>query len=113
MKKSPPHPLGVQFALAVALVGGLSLLSAGCATDGQQATRSKTAKSIQAGTATQPSTTPAIEVTGSHLKYRAQRPGEIAAGLHVTVIDPQTALNRGYSSPLEVLVKTPSVYRGR
>jgi len=55
-----------------------------------------------------------VEITGSRLRYRVKE-GEqsTATALHVTVIDPQSAVNRGYASPLEVLMRTPSVFRGR
>ena len=33
--------------------------------------------------------------------------------LNVTVIDPNSAVNRGYSGALEALMHNPSVYRGR
>jgi hypothetical protein len=55
-----------------------------------------------------------VEVTGSRLKYRVKAGQQsTATPLSVTVIDPKSAVNRGYSSPLEVLLRTPSVYRGR
>jgi len=55
-----------------------------------------------------------VEITGSRLKYQVKEGGQsTATGLTVTVIDPKSAVNRGYSSPLEVLMRTPSVYRGR
>jgi hypothetical protein len=55
-----------------------------------------------------------VEVTGSSIKYPVKAGRETpATGLSVTVIDPKSAVNRGYSSPLEVLMRTPSVYRGR
>lgn len=55
-----------------------------------------------------------VEVTGSSIRYpiKGER-GTAATGLSLTVIDPKSAVNRGYSSPLEVLMRTPSVYRGR
>ncbi len=55
-----------------------------------------------------------VEVTGSRLKYRV-RDGEekTATPLTVTVLDPKSPINRGYASPLEMLTKVPSVYRGR
>ena len=55
-----------------------------------------------------------VEVTGSHLKYRVKDGEQTpATALSVTVIDLKSAVNRGYSSPLEALMRTPSVYRGR
>jgi len=54
-----------------------------------------------------------VEVTGSRLKYRVKDGEQSAAtALSVTVIDPKSPVNRGYSSPMEMLMRTPSVTRG-
>lgn len=55
-----------------------------------------------------------VEVTGSRLKYRVKEGEEkTATPLTVTVLDPKSPINRGYASPMEMLTKVPSVYRGR
>lgn len=55
-----------------------------------------------------------VEVTGSRLKYKVKEGEEkIATPLTVTVLDPKSPINRGYASPIEMLTRMPSVYRGR
>jgi orotate phosphoribosyltransferase-like protein len=55
-----------------------------------------------------------VEVTGSRLKYRVKEGEEkTATPLTVTVLDPKSPINRGYASPIEMLTRMPSVYRGR
>jgi hypothetical protein len=55
-----------------------------------------------------------VEVTGSHIRYRVKGGKQTPeTGLSVTVIDTQSAVNRGYSSPMDVLLRNTAVYRGR
>lgn len=114
MKANRSTLLGLRLTAAAVLVVGSGLMAyGGSATHAPTSNRRDAAKPIAARAAKREAATNTIEVTGSRLKYRVQQPGQTPAGLNVTVIDPKTALNRGYSSPLEMLAKNPSVYRGR
>jgi hypothetical protein len=54
------------------------------------------------------------QITGSLIEYKVE-PGKKMpeTGLTVTVIDPNSPVNRGYASPIEALKQVPSVYSGR
>jgi hypothetical protein len=54
-----------------------------------------------------------IEVTGSHIRYKV-KPGERhrSLPLNVIVVDPKDPAYQGYSSPLDMLARIPSVTRG-
>jgi hypothetical protein len=54
------------------------------------------------------------EITGSMIRYRVKDGQRVPeTGLNVTVIDPQSTVNKGYGGPLETLLHNPAVYRGR
>jgi hypothetical protein len=54
------------------------------------------------------------QVTGSRISYKVKNGKKTPdTALTVTVIDPNSAVNRGYSGALEALMHNPSVYRGR
>ena len=101
--------LGVLL-LATSLCSG-----AGFGAGGEQGSRAKAkASAIAKKKAAEQADQKLVEVTGSRLKYRVKDGDQSpATALSVTVIDPKSPVNRGYSSPLEVLMRTPSVYRGR
>jgi hypothetical protein len=54
------------------------------------------------------------QITGSLIEYKVEPGKKIPeTGLTVTVIDPNSPVNRGYASPIEALKQVPSVYSGR
>jgi len=102
--------LGVML-LVASLCVGAEPISAGKHSSPAKAKATATAKKQKTA---KPSREKLVEVTGSSLKYRVKDGEHLpATALTVTVIDPQSPVNRGYSSPMEVLLRTPSVYRGR
>jgi hypothetical protein len=55
-----------------------------------------------------------VQITGSSIEYKVEPGKKIPeTGLTVTVIDPNSPVNRGYASPIEALKQVPSVYSGR
>jgi hypothetical protein len=87
----------------LALNSLLLALSLGVATDVLAGSETKT-KAVPKAKAAAKKQKPAkaqvkyVEVTGSHLNVR--------------IIDPAAAENQGYSSPLEMLMRNPSIGRG-
>lgn len=100
---------------AWALAGGICLGGETTGTPTQKhVKKEKVNPTVQKKVDVQYRHTKLVEVTGSRLKYRVREGEEkTATPLTVTVLDPKSPINRGYASPLEMLTKVPSVYRGR
>jgi hypothetical protein len=100
---------------AVFLAANLCLGSGAESSDGQkQPSETKAVTTAKKRASAAQAAERRVEVTGSRIRYRVKGGKQLPeTGLSVTVIDTKSAVNRGYSSPLDALLQNPSVYRGR
>lgn len=101
-------------ALATAL-GTVSLVTIGCASTSRESSavsRSRTAQSR----ADDSQEVRYVQVTGSHIPIKVKgKPTSADLPGNLTVVDPESSMNQGYLSPMDMLMKNPwasTGYRG-
>ena len=109
----PTNIYGVLTKLSVvALVGAVSLVTLGCASTARQS--AGTPRSVAAAKRSADSTEVRyVEVTGSRIPVKVT--GKAASGdlpVNLAVVDPESAMNQGYATPLDMLMKNPWASRG-
>ena len=110
---NPTIPRGVLPTLSVvALVGAVSLFTLGCASTARQsaAAPGSVAAAKQSADSTE---VRYVEVTGSRIPVKVT--GKATGGdlpVNLAVVDPESAMNQGYATPLDMLMKNPWASRG-
>jgi hypothetical protein len=98
-------------------LGCLAWVLVGCATNTRQTAQSTTPKRTGVQASAPESQVRYIEVTGSRIPVKVQgktRNGDLPVNL--AVVDPETSINRGHPTTLDMLLGTPWVsqgYRGK
>jgi hypothetical protein len=96
----------------VTLLGAISLITIGCANTTRQsaaAPRTATAQKRSADS----TEVRYVEVTGSRIpvKVKGKAKGSDLP-VNLTVVDPESAMNQGYATPMDMLMKNPWASRG-
>ncbi len=96
----------------MAALGALAMFAVGCSSSTGKSSRAVSPVFAQAK-ARQAESVRYVTVTGSNIPVRIEGKGSKAdMPLNLTVVDPDTSINRGHPTPLDMLGNSPWASRG-